>query len=197
MRTPSVDVETGIKKIRQFHRKNRRVPTYEEMMKLFKFASKRSSSLLVDRLVEAGLLEKDSKGRVTIKHTFLPLPILSTIPAGTPADSEDQQTIDTISLDEYLIDRPESSYLLKVKGDSMEEEGIREGDFVIVDKRKQPKEGDIVAARVDEQYTLKFLKKLDGKYCLVPGNKKYKNIYPKDSLSVEGVVISVVRRYTK
>ena len=164
-------------------------------MKLFKFASKRSSSLLVERLVEAGLVEKDNKGHVTIKHTFLPLPVLSIIPAGSPADSEDRQIIDTISLDEYLIDRPESSYLLKVRGDSMEDEGIKEGDFVIVDKKKEPKEGNIVAAKVDEQYTLKFLKKLDGKYCLVPGNKKYNNIYPKESLSIEGVIISVVRRY--
>lgn len=194
MRTPSVTIETAIKKIRQFHRKQRRVPTFEEMAKIFKFASKRSVTLLVDRLIEAGLLEKNSRGRTTLKHMFLPLPVLGPIQAGIPQDAE-EQLIDTLSFDEYLVDRPESSYLLKVTGDSMENEGIKEGDIVIVDKKKEPKEDDIVVAHVDDKFTLKYLKRVDGQYCLVPGNPKYKNIYPKDSLTIAGVVISVIRRY--
>ncbi len=194
MRTPSVKTETAIKKIRQFHQKQRRVPTLEEIAKLFKFASKRSAFVMVERLVETGLLEKDSKGRITIRRTFLPLPVLSSITAGVPQDAE-EQLIETLSLDEYLVDRPEFSYLLKVRGDSMENEGIKEGDIVIVDKKKEPKEGDIVAAGVDGQFTLKYLKKIDGEYCLVPGNPKYKTIHPKDSLTIEGVIISVIRRY--
>lgn len=193
MRTPSVKTETAIKKIRQFHQKNKRVPTYEEMAKLFKFASKRSAFILIDRLIEEGLIEKD-KGRIVIRRTFLPLPILGSIPAGVPMDTE-EQLIDTLSLDEYLVTRPESSYLLKVTGDSMENEGIRDGDMVIVDKKREPIEGDVVVANVDDQFTLKYLKKIDGVFCLVAGNPKYKNIYPRESLSVAGVVISVMRRY--
>lgn len=194
MRTPSVKTEIAIKKIRQFHQKQRRVPTLEEMSKLFKFASKRSAFLLVERLVEAGLIEKDSKGRITIKRMFLPLPVLGSIRAGIPTDAE-EQLIDTLSFDEYLVDRPESSYLFKVVGDSMEDAGLREGDIVIVDKKKEPKENDIVVANVDDQFTLKYFQTRDGKVCLVPGNDKYKIIYPKDSLSIQGVVISTVRRY--
>ncbi len=194
MRTPSVKTEVAIKKIRQFHQKQRRVPTLEEMAKLFKFASKRSAFLLVERLVEAGLIEKDNKGRITIKRMFLPLPVLGSIRAGVPQDDE-EQLIDTLSFDEYLVDRPESSYLLKVIGDSMEDAGLREGDIVIVDKRKEPKENDIVVANVDDQFTLKYFQKIDGKICLVPGNKKYKIIYPNASLTIQGVVISTVRRY--
>lgn len=195
MRTPSVKNENAIRKIRQFHQKQKRVPTYEEMTKLFRFASKRSVFLLVERLVNAGLLEKDDRGRITLRHNSFSLPLLSTIPAGTPIDAEEQD-IDRISLDEYLVGKPENCYLLKVTGDSMDEEGIRAGDLVVVDKKKEPKEGDIVAARVDEQVTLKFLRKENGHYCLVPANKNYKNIYPKDSLSVEGVITSVVRKYS-
>ena len=194
MRTPSVKTEIAIKKIRQFHQKQRRVPTLEEMSKLFKFASKRSAFILVERLVEAGLIEKDSKGRITIKRMFLPLPVLGSIRAGIPSDAE-EQLIDTLSFDEYLVDRPESSYLLKVVGDSMEDAGLREGDIVIVDKKKEPKENDIVVANVDDQFTLKYFQTIDGKVCLVPGNKKYKIIYPNNSLSIQGVVISTVRRY--
>lgn len=194
MRTPSVKTEIAIKKIRQFHQKQRRVPTLEEMSKLFKFASKRSAFLLVERLVEAGLIEKDAKGRITIKRMFLPLPVLGSIRAGIPQD-EQEQLIDTLSFDEYLVDRPESSYLLKVMGDSMEDAGLREGDIVIVDKKKEPKENDIVVANVDDQFTLKYFRTIDRRVCLVPGNKKYKTIYPNDSLTIQGVVISTVRRY--
>lgn len=194
MRTPSIKTETAIKKIRQFHQKQRRVPTLEEMSKLFKFASKRSAFLLVERLVEAGLIEKDAKGRITIKRMFLPLPILGSIKAGIPQD-EQEQLIDTLSFDEFLVDRPESSYLLKVSGDSMEEAGLMDGDIVIVDKKKEPKESDIVVANVDNEFTLKYLRKIDGKICLVPGNKKYKTIYPTNALTIEGVVISTIRRY--
>lgn len=53
----------------------------------------------------------------------------------------------------------------------------------------------MVVARIDGEFTLKYLKKIDGKYCLVPGNPKYKTIYPKDELTVDGVVISVIRTY--
>lgn len=194
MRTPSVKVETAIKKISQFQLKQKRVPTYEEMTKLFKFASKRSVFLLVERLVEAGLLEKDNRGRITLKHDVFSLPLLSTIPAGSPTDAEEQE-IDRIPLGEYLVEKPENCYLLKVKGDSMEEEGIKAGDLVVVDKKLEPRQGDIVAARVDDQDTLKFLMKENGHYCLVPANKKYKNIYPKESLTVEGVITSVIRKY--
>lgn len=194
MRTPSITIETAIKKISNFYRKTRRIPTYEEMAKFFRFASKRSAFLIVERLIEAGLMEKDSKGRLTLRRTFLPLPVLSSIPAGNPVDAQEQR-IETLSLDDYLVDRPESSYLLRVKGESMKDEGIKDGDLVVVDKKKEAKVNDIVAARVDDQYSLKYLKKVKGKYCLVPGNKKYKNIFPQDSLSIEGVVISVIRRY--
>ncbi len=75
------------------------------MAKLFKYASKRSLSLLVERLISAGLIEKDSKGRITIKRMFLPLPVLGSIKAGVPQE-EEEQLIDTISFDEYLVNRP-------------------------------------------------------------------------------------------
>ncbi len=193
MRTPSVKTETAIKKIGQFYQKQRRIPTYEEIAKLFKFASKRSAFLLVERLVEARLLAKDNKGRVTLLKSFLPLPLLGSIKAGYP-QAEEEQLLGTVSFDDYLVDRPESSYLLQVSGDSMINANIQDKDFVIIDKKKEPKVGDIVVAFIDNEFTLKYLQKEDGKYCLVPANSKYPTIYPQNDLSVEGVVISVVRK---
>lgn len=68
MRTLKIKTAEAIKKIRQFHKDKRRMPTLEEMCEIFGFASKRSSFLLVERLVEAGLLNKDDKGRITLKQ---------------------------------------------------------------------------------------------------------------------------------
>jgi len=193
MRTHTVKLDKALKGISQFHRKQRRMPTYEEIAKIFKFASKRSAYVLIERLVEAGLVNKDSKGRFTLKRFFLPLPILGSIKAGYP-DAAEEQLIDTVSFDEYLVERPESSYLLRVSGDSMIDAHIQENDIVIVDKKKEPKVGDIVVAFIDNEFTLKYLQSEDGKFCLVAANKKYPVIYPKDNLSVEGVVISVLRK---
>lgn len=194
MRTHTVKLDKAIKRICQFHRKQRRMPTYEEIAKLFKFASKRSGHVLIQRLVEAGLIDKDSKGRFTLRRSFLPLPVLGSIKAGYP-DAAEEQLIDTVSFDEYLVERPESSYLLQVSGDSMIGANIQDKDFVIIDKKKEPKVGDIVVAFIDNEFTLKYLKKEDGKYCLVPANPKYSTIYPKNNLSIEGVVISSIRKY--
>lgn len=66
----------------------------------------------------------------------------------------------------------------------MEGVGLCEGDIIIVDKRKEPKEDDIVVANVDDQFTLKYFRKIDGKFCLVPGNTECKIIYPNDSLTI-------------
>lgn len=196
MRTSSVKPDTAIKRIRSFYRKQGRVPTFEEMTGLFRFGSKRSVFRLVQKLVDAGLIEKDSKGHVSIGHTTFPLPVLGMIPAGVPVDAEEQLG-ETFSIGKYLMKHQESSFVLIVKGDSMEEEGIKDGDAVIVDKKLEPKEGDVVAARIDGEYTLKYLKKIKGEYCLVPGNPKYRTIYPRDELTVDGVVISVIRTYYK
>jgi SOS-response transcriptional repressor LexA len=77
----------------------------------------------------------------------------------------------------------------------MIEAGINEGDIVIVDQKREIGKGDIVAACVDGEWTVKYLKKQDGKIFLVPANSKYPVIYPQQSLEIGGVVVSVMRKY--
>lgn len=77
----------------------------------------------------------------------------------------------------------------------MKDVGIYEGDVVVVDKKRKPKMGDIVVAYIDNGFTLKYLQRENGKICLVPANSKYAKIYPKDNLTVEGVVVSSMRKY--
>ena len=170
------------------------MPSYQEMCKIFGFSSKRSGFLLGEKLIKLGIAEKNSKGRLRLNRSLLPIPVLGTIRAGHPTDAE-EQVIDEVTFDDYLVDRPEDSYLLKVSGDSMKDAGIFEDDVVVVDKKAKPNVGDIVVASIDNEFTLKYLQKENGEMCLVPANPKYHTIYPKDNLTIEGVVISSMRKY--
>ena len=189
-----MNVETTLKKIRHFHYRYRRMPSYQEMCKLFGFASKKASFDLAKKLILLGIIEKATNGRLKLKPQFLPLPVLGIIKAGSPTDAE-EQVIGEVTFDDYLVDRPEDSYLLKVSGDSMKDAGIYEGDVVVVDKKRKPKMGDIVVAYIDNEFTLKYLQSENGKICLVPANTKYAKIYPKENLTIEGVIVSSMRKY--
>lgn len=184
----------AIEKVRIFYRRYRRMPSYQEMCKLFGYKSKQGVARLVEKMIKTNLLEKDAKGFLTIKNALLSLPLLGSIRTEHP-QHEKKRLIEAHTFDDYLVDRPESSCLLKVTGDSMEQAGINKGDIVIVDKSRRPKENDIVVANIEEEFTLKYLQKIKGKYFLVGANPKYDDIYPKQSLTIEGVVVSLVRKY--
>ena len=79
--------------------------------------------------------------------------------------------------------------MLKVKGDSMKDAGILDGDMVIVERTSSPKVGQIVVAEVDGSYTMKYLKKdSSGRTYLEPANSDFKTIYPKQNLQISAVV---------
>jgi repressor LexA len=118
------------------------------------------------------------------------------IQAGFPSPAEEELR-DIISLDEFLINRPDSSFLLKVTGDSMIEEGIKEGDLVIVEKGREPRNGDIVVAEVDGEWTLKYFKREGREVVLEAANPRYPIIRAKMELRVGGVISAVVRKYHK
>jgi repressor LexA len=102
-----------------------------------------------------------------------------------------------MSLDQYLIENREATYLLKVKGDSMLDAGIQPGDLVIVERTNTPRVGDIVIAEVDGEWTMKYLRKQGNRLYLAPANKKYRPIFPKEALKVVAVVTAVVRKYRR
>jgi repressor LexA len=102
---------------------------------------------------------------------------------------------DVISLDEYLITRPNASFLLKATGDSMTGAGIMDGDLVIVEKGREPKSGDIVVAQVDGEWTMKYFRKQGKKVFLEAANPKYPTISPQSELRLEGIITAVIRKY--
>lgn len=170
------------------------MPSYAEIMNLLGFKSKNSVYKLINKLVEAGVLDKDDTGKLIPNSLSQEVKLLGLVEAGIPTVA-DETSLDSLNLDNFLIKNRDSSYLLEVKGDSMIEEGIREGDLVIVEKRNDAKDGDIVIAEVDGGWTMKFLRKKGNTIFLEPANKNYKPIYPENDMKISAVVKGVIRKY--
>jgi len=182
-------------KIISFYRSNKRMPSYAEIMRLVGFKSKNAVYKLVNRLIAEGAVLKDKTGRLIPSRMFGEVPLLGLVEAGFPSVAE-ETPLDSLSLDEYLIEKKEKTYLLEVKGDSMIDAGIHEGDYVLAERGKQARPGDIVIACIDDGWTMKYLRHdKAGKPFLEPANKNFKPIYPKESFNIAAVVKGVVRKY--
>lgn len=188
-------IEDHKKKIIGFYTRHKRMPGYKELMDMTGFKSKNAVYKLINKLVEMGVVSKDSQGRLSPLRIAEEIPMLGLVEAGFPTVAE-ESTLDTLDINTYLVEDRESSYLLEVKGDSMIEEGIREGDLVVAEKTDSAKEGDIVIAEVDGGWTMKFYRRTkSGQVWLEPANKKYKPIYPEYDLKIAAVVKGVIRKY--
>ncbi len=121
-------------------------------------------------------------------------PLLGYVQAGFPSPAEEELG-DAVTLDDFLIRKPQASFLLKVNGDSMINAGIQPGDTVVIERGTAPKHGDIVLAMVDRDWTLKYFERRKGKIVLVPANPHYPEIIAREELKIEGIVRSVMRRY--
>src|SRR3989344_1399679 len=106
-------------KILAFYRRHRRMPSYSEIMKLLGYRSKNSVHYFVEKSVKAGIIDKDRSGRLIPKSTQdSGARLLGLVEAGFPAPAE-EELLDVMNFDEYLVPNKESTYILKVKGDSM------------------------------------------------------------------------------
>lgn len=181
-------------KLIHFYNNAKRMPTYSEMLKLFGFKSKNAVAKLVDKFIEEGIVVKDHLGRLIADSSWSSIPMLGSVKAGFPADVAEELK-DTINIEEYLINRKENSYMLTVDGDSMIDAHIANGDMVLVEKTNVAKDGQIVIADVDGEFTMKYFKKLGDKVWLEPANKDFKSIHPKMYLNIIAVVKAVIRKY--
>lgn len=182
------------RKILEFYRSNWRMPSYAEIMDITGLRSKDSVFKLVERLSNAGYLRKDRRGKLLPASVLGEIRVLGLVEAGIPSPAE-EEVLDTISLDEYLIKDRDATYLLRVKGESMKDAGIVDGDMVVAERTNSAKEGEIVIADVDGGWTMKYLRMKRGKPYLEPANKAFKPIYPEGELSIAAVVRGVVRKY--
>ncbi len=182
-------------KILAFYEKHRRMPVYKEIMDLVGFKSRNAVYKLIDKLVEEGIVSKDKQGKLIPNSLFGQVPMLGVVEAGIPTMAEETFT-DTMSLDEFILGDKDKTYILEVKGDSMIEAHITEGDLVVVKRQDYAKEGEIVIAEVDGGWTMKYFKKdKSGRFYLLPANKKYAPIYPESDMRIAAVVKAVVRKF--
>lgn len=181
-------------KIFAFYHRYKRMPSYAEIMELVGFKSKNAVSKLVHKLIDAGVLQKDAQGRLTPTLAAGEIPLLGLVEAGIPTTA-DSDILDTLSIEEYLIPKKGETFLLEVKGDSMIEAHIEEGDLVIAERSQSARNGDIVVAEVDGGWTLKYYRTDGQNVWLEPANQHLKPIYPEYELRVAAVVKGVIRKY--
>ncbi len=187
-------LRSRIKDIAIFYHQKGRMPSFSEIGEMLGLRSKNAVFKLINKLEHLKVIERDEKGRLIPKSIAYPVKMLGIVEAGFPSPAEEELS-DTLSLDEFLIQNPDATFMLKVSGDSMSGAGILPGDMVLVDKRRTPKSGDIVIAEVDGEWTMKYLRKKGYGVSLIPANPKYKPIKPKKELKIAGVVTAVIRKY--
>lgn len=175
-------------------------PSMREIGAAAGLASPASVSYQIDALIEKGFIRKDaSKGRafeiVEPEESIKPektvnIPLVGRIAAGEPITAE-QHIEEVYPLPESLVGKGEL-FLLKVVGDSMIDLAICDGDFVVIRSQKSAEKGEIVAAMIDGEATVKTLSKKDGHIWLLPANDNYAPI-PGDDAEILGKVTAVLR----
>jgi len=181
-------------KIVAFYRANRRMPSHAEIARAAGLRSKGTTYKLVNRLVEQGFVERDETGKLLPGRRFNAVPLFGAVEAGWPSPAE-EELLDTMNLEEFLIGRPDQTYLLKVQGESMIDAGIMPGDMVLVERGIKEKDGDIIIAEVDGEWTMKYYRKRGGKVWLEAANPKFGPITPRGELRIAAIVRAVIRKY--
>ncbi len=184
-------------------------PSQSEIARAFGFSGVRAAQYHLEALEAAGVVERTpgrARGLRLLQAPDMPqqlplpaddnalhLPVLGQVAAGLPigADIGSEQVV--------LMDRalfsPAPDYLLKVKGDSMRDEGIFDGDLIGVHRTSDARTGQIVVARIDEEITVKLLKVGQGRIRLLPRNPDYApiEVQPGQDFAIEGLYCGLVR----
>ncbi len=186
-----------LSKLQDYYANWKSIPSYASLCEVFGIASKSWVKAILTRLSEAGFIERTPDGIwVPMRQFFARSLAESAVPAGMPVSVNSGQG-ELFVIDEMLIDTPSKTTLIPVKGDSMIEAGIHDGDVAVVEKRMSANVGDIVVAIVDSEFTLKTLDKERGKFILRPANQAYPVIRPQGMLEIFGVLVGLIRKYRK
>ncbi len=182
-------------KLQDYYASWKSIPSYAALCEVFGIASKSWVKAILDRLEKAGFVERTPDGMWIPSRQFFARPLAeATVQAGMPVAVNDTHG-EYFVIDEMLIDTPSKTTLITVKGDSMIDAGIHEGDVAVVEKRNIANIGDIVVAIVDNEFTLKTLDKERGQYILRPANPAYPVIRPQGTLEIFGVLVGLIRKY--
>lgn len=191
----------------QFQSKFGYAPTLREIADATGHRSVSTIHVIIRGLVDKGYLKKvDGNNRVleiqdeNIRSTFMgiapsvELPLMGYIAAGQPLEPHVDPNA-TFQVSASMLSGTKTAYVLQVKGESMIDDGIFDGDFVLIEKVNQAINGEIVVALVDGNLaTLKRFYNEGGRIVLKPANTKMEPLYPK-TLTIQGRVVGLVRKY--
>jgi repressor LexA len=179
-------------------------PSYEEIAQAFGYSSLATVHEHLTNLEQKGFLRKNYNKsrslevvRADPNTLALELPLLGTVAAGLPLEVYAEQEQETVAVPHDMVRRG-NNYVLRVKGESMVEEQIRDGDYIIVNSRQTAENGEMVVALVDgEAATVKkFYREAGGRVRLQPANATMQPMYyPAERVAIQGIVVGVIRKY--
>jgi repressor LexA len=188
--------------VESFVESNGYSPSYEEIAEQFGYSSLATVHEHLSNLQQKGFLRKDYNKsrslevvRAEVGALAVELPLYGAVAAGLPIEAMQDQ--ETISVPHDMVRRG-NNYVLRVKGSSMIEEQIRDGDYIVVNSRDTAENGEMVVALVDgESATVKkFYRERDGRIRLQPANETMLPLYyPAHRVQVQGIVVGVIRKY--
>jgi repressor LexA len=175
-------------------------PSMEEIAARFEFASLNAVYKHLEALSARGVLRRDPNRARSIELSgarcgVQGIPLYGYVAAGRPIEAVANS--ETVNIPDEFLTGKGPHYILRVQGESMIEEHIADGDFVIVESRKDARNGEVVVALVDsENVTLKRLYREDGRVRLQPANAAMPPIFlDPDRVAIQGVVVGVMRKY--
>lgn len=191
----------------QFQRHYGYSPTLKEIAKATGHRSVSTVHAIVRSLVEKGYIQKVEGNTRVLKivdetavntmlgsNPSLDLPLMGYIAAGKPLEPHSDPNA-TFQVSASMLSGKKTAYVLQIKGDSMIEDGIFEGDYAVIEKTNVAENGDIVVALVDGSLaTLKRFYQEDGRVVLRPANANMDPIYP-TSVTIQGRVVGLVRKF--
>lgn len=181
-------------------------PTYDEMRDALKIKSKSSIHKLISSIEEKGFITRMPHKARAIKlnnyrkqpetNSKIKIPFLGRIAAGNPIEAI-SNSFEQISVPDYLIGKSNDHFALEVIGDSMKDEGILNGDIVIIKKTSVANSGEIVVALIDEnEVTLKKFRSNKNSIALEPANKKFETrIFGLGRVLIQGKLVGLIRNY--
>jgi len=179
-------------------------PSYREIAQGLGLNSPSTIHSHVQALCEKGIINTGNDGMARSIELVEPepvspmsvmLPLIGIITAGEPIEAIEQNEAMAIPTD--FVVNESNSYVLKVKGRSMIEDGIFDGDYVVIERNPSPKNGDIVVALLDNQYaTLKRFYRESDHIRLQPANSTMEPFIIKGDVNIQGIVRAVIRKFT-
>lgn len=179
-----------------------RIPSMRELMSSLGYKSPRSASLIIDQLIKKGVLRRKEGGGLQFIRNLaedntrartVDVPFIGAVACGTPILAEENvQGMIPVSI--KLARPPHRYFLLKAKGDSMDQKGIDDGDLVLVRQQTTAKDGDTVVALIDDEATIKEFRIGGETFVLKPRsrNKQHQPIVLTKDFQIQGVVVTSI-----